>query len=165
MMKKRAQGWGLDVAIALVIFFTGIVAFLYYSFNYNSGSEEKFNDMKYEGEAITDSLLSQGFPAEWYKDISKAISIGLTTDNKINETKLSKLFEQINLGNYSKTKSLLNTKYDYYFNFSEPMMIGPGNSYVAGIGKNITNYSDLVKITRFTVYKNKPVSLKLYVWK
>ena len=110
--------------------------------------------------------MSPGYPENW--NINNVIILGLTTDNKINETKLEKIYEMINTNNnYTKTKQLFNTIYDYYFFFDDNMTIQSSN--IEGIGKpgatkdNI-DARNLIKITRFTIYKNKTVPLYVYIW-
>jgi hypothetical protein len=160
MMKKSGQGWGFDLIVAMLIFLFGIMAFFVYSLNYDTGTEDNFKLMAYDGEVISDSLLSEGFPTNW--NTTNVIVIGLTSDNKINETKLQNLYI-LNETNYDKTRALFDTGFNYYFNFSEPIMFG--SNYVVGIGKIPINQKDLIKTTRFTIYKNKPVSLYLYIWR
>ena len=69
--------------------------------------------------------------------------------------------------NYSESKQKFNTIYEYYFYLDVPMNLT--TIEIQGIGKpgiNISNISatDIIQITRFTIYKNKPVTAHLYVW-
>ena len=67
---------------------------------------------------------------------------------------------------YAKSKSIFNTKYDYFFNFSVPIKIDGNEIPEGGIGKPFNNEEtqNLIKITRLTIYKNKPETLNLYIW-
>ena len=150
----------------LALFLVGIAIFFIYSINQPSQSKETFELLNYDGKMIADTLLSQGYPENW--DTSNAITIGLTTSNKINQTKLENLYQMIYVqNNYARTKNLLNTGYDYYFFLTENMTVGAGP--IEGIGKpgttkNNINAKDLIKITRYTIYQNKTTPLYLYIW-
>jgi hypothetical protein len=163
-MGKRAQSWGLDLMIGMTIFSLGIFSFYIYSLNYSSEGEEALRWMLYDGNMISNVILSEGYPADW--NSSSVVKIGILSEGKINETKLER-FYSLALENYSETKPLFNTKYDYFFFLDENFTIG--SSQVNGIGKPSTNpasitSNNLVKITRFTIYKNKPVTAYIYVW-
>ena len=162
MIQKRGQAWGFDLIIAGVIFSAGIVGFYFYSINYPAEGRQSLESLFYEGNVIADNLLSTGFPKDWTK--LTLVKIGLTTDGKINDTKLEYFNDIVAAtGGYEQSKILLNTKYEYYLNFSIPMIINSGK--VDFIGQKDQNSDNLVKITRFTVYQNQPVSLNIYVWK
>jgi hypothetical protein len=156
---KQAQIWGLDVLSALTIFFIGIMIFFIYSLNQPGESRETFELLSYDGKIITDNLMSPGYPENWEAD--NVVTLGITSNNKINETKLEKIYNM----DYTQTKQLFNTIYDYYFFFDEKIT----SLDVEGIGKpgatkdNI-EAKNLIKITRFTIYQNKTVPLYVYIW-
>lgn len=161
-MKKRgkqSQAWGIDMAVAVVIFSIGIIVFYFYALNSQNEAAENFEKLGYDGKIIVSSILSEGYPADW--GLEEVVTIGILSENKINETKLER-FYSLSTDNYGKTKALFNTRYNYYFFLTEKMILGSGE--VEGIGKEPTNPENLVKITRFTIYKNKPVTAYLYVW-
>ena len=108
-------------------------------------------------------MLSEGFPSDW--NANNVVRIGILDEEKVNETKLDR-FYSLSISDYPRTKNLFNTKYEYYFNFSEIMTIPSINDDVQGIGLEpvSTNVINLVKITRVRIYKNKPVSVNLYIW-
>lgn len=161
MKPKKAQAWGTDLAIAFIIFSFAIIFFYFYSFNYSNETEDILELLTYEGNFIADSLLSPGYPNPWQE--SNVIEIGITTDGKIDQTKLNTFYE-FTQNDYERTKRIFGTKYDYYFFMEDPI-----NSTLEGIGKpgiNSTNIAaqNLMKITRFTIYKNKPTTAYLYVF-
>ena len=166
MKFKHAQIWGLDIMVGLSLFLIGIMIFFTYTLNYSEETSETFDLLFYDGKILANNLMSEGYPQDW--NSSTAIILGLTTDNRINETKLTNLYDMIYTeNNYTKTKGLSNTIYDYYFFFDDNMTIY-GNP-VEGIGKpgvtkNNINSKNLVKITRFTIYQNKTLPLYLYIW-
>ena len=164
-MRKRGQAWGFDLMVAVTIFLAAILVFFFYSINFPKESQETLDSLFYEGNIIADDLLSEGSPNNW--NVTTLIKIGLLNENKINETKLALFYNyssnNINPGTYSQTKSLLNTKYEYYVNFSKPITV-EGNS-VEGVGKQpSSNPKNLIRISRFTIYENEPTTLNIYVW-
>ncbi len=150
----------------LALFLVGIMIFFIYSLNQPSQAKETFAFLNYDGKVIADNLLSQGYPNNW--NPSNVITIGITSDSKINQSKLENLYQMIYVqNNYTKTKNIFNTEYDYYFFLSENMTVSSGK--IEGIGKpgttpNNINAKDLIKITRFTIYENKTTPLYLYLW-
>jgi hypothetical protein len=163
-MKQKAQIWGIDLIVGVIIFSIGILIFFIYSVNQTSESKENLEELSYDGEIILDSLLSEGYPDNW--DSMNVIKIGILNNEKINETKLMK-FYNLTKTDYPKTKSIFGSRYDYYFFMNENITIN--SEEVSGIGKpwfdlnNITSVN-LIKITRFTVYREKPATVYLYVW-
>ncbi len=167
-MEKKAQAWGFDLMIALVIFIGGLVFFYTYSLNYQQESQEKLDEMLFEGDFIAESILSEGFPDDWNEN--NVVKVGITNNNKVNETKLENLYNLANANanslGYAKTKSLLNTRYEFFFNFTDEIIFGGVPILEGGIGKNYAaqSYDNLIKINRFTIYRDEPVTLSLYVW-
>ncbi len=165
-MGSRGQIWSLDLMAGLALFLVGIMIFFIYSINQPSQAKETLDILSYDGNIIADNLLSQGYPSDW--NSGNAITIGLTTLNKINQTKLENLYQMIYLENdYVKTKNLFNTEYDYYLFLDQNMTVSTGS--LEGIGKpGTTKYNvdarDLIKITRYTVYQNKTTPLYIYIW-
>lgn len=170
LMEKRAQAWGFDVMMASTIFALGLVVFFLYSLNYPRQSEDTINALQFDGNFIAENLLSVGSPNNW--DQNNVASIGLTNENKINQTKLERMYDMTNFVNnnagYNRTKSLLNTRYDFFFNFTQQISIR-GVPLQGGIGRNYTGDpnkipKNLIKVTRLTVYNNQPTTMQLFVW-
>ncbi|MEA3248200.1 MAG: hypothetical protein U9Q73_00680, partial [Nanoarchaeota archaeon] len=151
-IKKRAQIWGFDILTGLVLFLVGIIVFFLYSLNQPGEAQENFEFLFYDGKIIADNLMSSGHPFDW--NSTNVITLGISDENKINETKLERLYEIIYTeNNYTLTKSLFNTQYDYYFFLDQNMTIN--SLEVEGIGKpganrNNIDARNLIKITRFT---------------
>jgi hypothetical protein len=159
MAAKKAQGWGFDLIIALTLFMGGVLVFYLLSLNSYDETNDIIKSLSYESRIVSDSLLSPGYPEDWTS--SSVTRIGIMTNSKINETKLEQ-FYQMSKTNYQLTKVLLNTNNEYYFFFSEPMIIN--GSQVNGIGMTNNSQSNLIKITRYTIYQDKPVTVNLYIW-
>jgi len=161
-INNKAQAWGIDLMMALVIFSMGIVVFYIYSLNTPGEAQEAIEKLFYDGKIIANTILSEGYPENWIVgDVKKP---GILNKKKINDTKLERFYDLIETpGGYSQTKRLFDTRYDYYF-FLDTNMIIDGE-VVEGIGKNdYENARNLIKITRFVVYQNKPMTAYLYVW-
>lgn len=163
-INKRAQFWGTDLTVAFIIFALGIVTFYLYSFNYSNEAEDTLQILQSEGDIISEILLSTGSPENW--DTSNVIQIGLTTNGKINQTKLEYFYE-LTSNNYENAKQELNTKYNFYFFVDEQFEVN--SNYIDGIGEPNTNRThingnNIIKTTRFTIYKNKPTTATLYIF-
>lgn len=162
---KKGQGWGIDLIAAITIFLVGIIIFYFYSLNYPTEGRETFETLNYGGDLIMDSLLSSGYPEDWNSE--NVIKIGIVDSGKINQTKLDRFYNLVN-SNYNKTKNMFNVQSDYFLIFESGMKV-EGES-VNGVGKpgtdpaNIT-VDNLIKITRLSIYEEKPVTAYLYIWK
>ncbi|HIG52013.1 hypothetical protein CXT76_01230 [Candidatus Parvarchaeota archaeon] len=159
MKLKKGQAWGFDLMIAISIFMIGIVGFYLFSLNSPSEGRDTLDSLFYDGNLIADSLLSEGYPENW--DSNSVINIGIVNDNRINETKLQRLYD-LTISDYSRTKNLFNTRFNYYFNFSRPITMG--GVYVEFIGQKDLNPDNIIKIQRFVIFENNPVTLNVYVW-
>tara|TARA_Y100000034_G_C6848303_1_gene384520 strand:+ start:519 stop:1025 length:507 start_codon:yes stop_codon:yes gene_type:complete len=167
MQNIRAQAWGFDVMISVIIFITGIITFFLFSLNFPNESQDSLENLLYEANTVADSLLEEGSPKNW--DENNVVRIGLTNNNQINQTKLENLYEIVFLNNnYNLTRTLLDTKFNYFFNLSEPILFEGNPIPENGIGlwpqSGQSSTKNLIKISRLTIYQNKPVSLELYIW-
>lgn len=165
-MDKKAQAWGFDLMVAIVIFISGILIFYLYSINASGKPQENIESMLFDGNFITDSLLFVGLPNDWTE--STVLSIGLTNNNKINNTKLERFYNMANpitnQEGYQRSRLLFSTKFEYFMNFTKTTMT-INSIDVQGIGNwSSTPPKNLFKISRVTIYKNKPVTLDLYIW-
>jgi len=168
---KKAQGWGMDLIIAVTIFTFGLIAFFIYSLNSPGEAKEKIEALSYDGRILANIILSEGSPEGW--NVDEVIKIGILSDNKINETKLKYFYELTKEEeNYEETKELFDITYDYYFYLNELIDInGDASLMLDGIGKPdfdkeaiSTEIKNLVKITRYTIYQNKPMTIYFYIW-
>lgn|SRR3989344_6413115 len=159
MKTKNAQAWGFDVIVAIGMFIFGMTAFFLYTINYPQGEQEKLDDLLYEGNILADNLLSTGSPENW--TVNHVSKIGLLTNKVVNQTKLEQFYE-ISSTEYDRTKALFGIKYDYFVNFSEPIEIS--SETIEGIGLLSENPNNKIKISRVSLYKNKPVTIEVQVW-
>ena len=163
---KRSQAWGADLMVAMVIFSFGILVFFLYSINTPTEAEENIGTLSYEGKIIAESILSEGYPQDWTSE--NVVTMGILSQGKINETKVERFYALTQTQeDYAKTKIIFNTRYDYYFFLDRNMVIASGE--IEGIGKPGTvkeniNALNLIKITKFTIYQDKPTTAYLYIW-
>lgn len=159
MNAKKAQAWGFDLMIAAIIFTFAIVLFYVFSINNSHDTQEIIDSLSYDGSNIADNLVSAGYPSDW--NSSNVAKIGLLTDDKIDESKLSQ-FQILALSDYQRTKSLLDSANDYYITFSENITIN--GTAIEFIGNKNDNSKNLIRTTRMIVYKEKPVAIYINVW-
>ncbi len=160
MREKKAQGWGFDLVVASVIFTFAIMAFYIFAINYSTGGEEQFNTLIYEGQLVADSILSEGHPSDW--NSSNVVRIGLLSGGKINQTKIDRFYNMtVNATTYNRTKVLFNIAHDYNISFSSPVTIEGSQIYSLGITKGTPE--NLIRVSRFTIYNNKPITLNIDV--
>ena len=156
---KKSQVWGFDLIIGVTIFAVGILIFFIYSLNKPGEAEESIKKLSYNGNLVSESVLSEGYPENW--NSANVIVPGILTGNKINNTKLEELYLLAD-SDYTKTKSLFNIRENYYILLSEKITLSFGE--VDGIGLEPMNPKNLIKINRFTIYNDKPVNLYIYIW-
>lgn len=158
---KRAQGWGIDLMIAFLIFLIGIFFIYTYALNYGGGSETILRSLKSQGKTGSSLILSEGSPEDW-KTLNNTETPGILTNNKINQTKLNRFYNITNepLG-YQRIKNKLDITNEFYFNFSDIEVEG---NKINGVGEKPENPDNLVKTERITIYKNKIKKFNLYTW-
>jgi hypothetical protein len=162
---KKAQVWILDVFFALMIFVAVLVIFFRSELNLSDNDEQALDEMMFESKLVSDSLLSTGFPRDW--NSSNVTEIGIANNYRINLTKLDRLQQM----GYTATKSRLRTKFDYYFYFESVDGIMPVGS-TEGYGKPLINSTNilgqnphnLVSLSRFAIFRSRPVRMVIFLW-
>jgi hypothetical protein len=131
-----------------------------------------------EGGYTSGTLISTGYSPDWnFKTINETYSFGLLDDRGfLDLMKLSNFSTWVgnttilNVANYSLSKRKINTRYNYYINFSD--------EHLADIGWNFNGQNpspkQIVRIQRLVLYNDtisdpssytvKPVKLNLYLW-
>jgi hypothetical protein len=172
MVNKKAQGWSLDLVIASIIFTAGILTFYIYIAAQPIKADAYLTPLTKTGNLIANDLMSLGLPLDWeIKSQSEFVKLGiLSSDKRIDPVKLQTLFDLANnpdgtlepIG-YQLSKTLFNTRYNYWISLSVPFE--DGLTGISGIGSDPPDTAqNLIKITRFTIYKDKPVTLDIRVW-
>lgn len=166
---KKGQGWSLDFVAGLLIFLLAVV--LSVKLISNAFTDDNFNDVYDDARILSEAFRGEGFPENW--DASNVVTIGLTTDGRLNESKIAELYTIP----YKETKRLINTPYDYYLyygNATENLEIqgacGYGMPGAMSWGAGCTNpqltmnATNLVTIQRLTVHDNNLATITFLVW-
>jgi hypothetical protein len=163
-MNKKSQAWSMDLIIGIMIFSAGILVFFIYTINNSASESQNIENIKYNGDSIINSILSEGYPVSWNTNTVFKIGI-LDNNNKINQTKLE-YFYNLSLYNYTYTKHLFNTNFDYYLFFDNLKIYSISKEGFGKPGANSTNINatNLIKISRVTIYNNTITTINLYVW-
>ena len=178
---KKSQIWTIEFIVSFLIFIAAIILSVKSVFNIYTN--ENLRDIQQESEFVSQYLLSEGFPTDWNNDT--VIRLGLITDNRINETKLQKLY----LLEYEKAKYSLGIRSNFFLYFSNatgniPLFHIINNSINesngcgyghASVYKQYNNgciisleslkYSDMTKISRITNFNGSIVQLNLLIWR
>jgi len=146
MENKRGQIWSLDVIIAVMIFMTGIIILYFYAVNYFDQSTNQLDDLLYQGNTAAELILADNDP-------------GILSNGNVNQTKLENFYNS----DYDSLRRSLNVKDNFYFILDGLEIQGSPTAYVGSI--NNTPVDNLIRVNRFTVYKDKPVKFNLYIWR
>lgn len=161
---NKAQVWGLDLIVALIIFFAGIISIYYYSINLSSEAEENLDSLLYEGNLIASNLFSEGNPSNWSGlSVDEILMPGILTDGKIDDEKII-LLNNFLISDSKKIKTKLNTQFDFCFKIIDSSFSSqfPEGICTASFSSDVANN---VKITIFSIYKNTPRKIELNIWK
>lgn len=167
-LKIKGQVFSTDIIIGVIIFTAAILIYYKAMINFSEDDNELFDNIIMDAKSISDSLMSEGNPANWSKE--NINTLGLHTNQRVNETKL-RYFAEIP---YKDTKSLLGTKYDYYIIFKDRNNnVYPINESLEGIGKpgvnlanvnRLQNQDTLVKIVRITIRNSDIQNMVIFLW-
>ena len=119
---KKAQVWGFDLVVALVIFLVGIIVLFYYAANNSHESENKLEEMFYEANLASNLILSEE-------------NFGILTDNEVNQTKLNNFSA---LDDSSK-RNFIGLSDNFYFSMDNLTINGSPQNFVGII--NTSNCS------------------------
>jgi len=123
---RKAQHWYPDLILGLFIFSVAVLVFFQYMNNTSNNEEQVLDNIIIDGKIISNMLLQQGHPVNWTQNNVERIGIS-TGNSELNTSKLI-LFKNLTEKNYSKTKTLLGTSYNYgiiFLNTSgDPRWIG-----------------------------------------
>ncbi len=142
---KRGQGWGLDLFSAITIFIIAAIILYVYAINYTNQSQNIIDEMTYEATLASELILSED-------------DFGILTNGKVNQSKLNDFNSS-----YLVRKAFFGLRNDFYFTMDDLEI--EGSSTQAAGRLNQSQVSDLVKVTRVTIYKNKPTKLEVYTYK
>ena len=164
----KAQVFCFDMIVAVLIFGAAILVYYKTTTNFSDQDEALLDDLLIDAKSISGSLMSQGYPYNWIED--NVVRIGITSDNRINETKL----EQFSRIPYNNSRKLFGTAHDYYVYFRDRNNnIIPFNESLEGIGKpgvnstniqTVENPKKLVKVTRLIIRESDIKKMVVYLW-
>lgn len=154
---KKAQAWGMDITVAIVIFIVGLVVVYIYSINLSSEAQETLDTLAYQGNIISSTMLLEGTPTNWQESPDSVLIPGLLTQGKIDENKLSN-FSDLMENHPSLLKSKLNTKYNFCMNISDYP------TYCTASMPSEDNIHNLVRVQRYVAYQNVPSIMEIRIW-
>jgi len=156
---KKAQAWGIDLVVAVMIFLSGIIFFYLYSLNYSGWGELAFEKVERDAKLVSDSLMGGGFPSDW--DEENVVRIGIVDDGNVNQTKLERFYFLV-VSDYERTKRLFSVSSNYYVSFKRNVSVN--GSSVGEFGSFPDDYENLAKSERVVVYSNKVNTMEVFAW-
>ncbi|MGV8150653.1 MAG: hypothetical protein ACP5NV_02915 [Candidatus Woesearchaeota archaeon] len=183
-MNKKSQVWTIEFILSFLIFTAAIL--LSVKSVVNVYANDNIIEVQGDSESISQYLLSQGYPEDW--DESNVIRPGISTNNRINETKLSNFY----FLDYQQTKNYFGLRSDFFIYFenasgtiplfnivnnsiSEGDGCGYGHqevikNYDASLGTctfdlSALEYDDLAKISRLTIYNSSIIKMTILAWR
>ena len=176
MSFKKSQIWYSDFILGLAIFIIIFLVSVKYVTEHYTLARESSDEIIYTGKIISESIMSNGVPENWNQ--TNVFRIGLTNGNQI--LNLTKVYYFANLTEtqYTRTKSLFGSRYDYlvYFknnnnvtlNFTKKYIGKPGQTRDSVISLDLKN---LIKINRYIVLKRgqpnltaEIIEMNIFLW-
>jgi hypothetical protein len=167
ILRKKSQFSHGDFIIGIVIFSLAVILFLKYFYSEKS-LDTRQDFLSGEGKLISDSLLTEGYPADWTAE--DVLIIGLTNGNSvINEAKLMQFAGM----DYYAAKELFKIRCEYYayFAYRNDSFIlingtaeGKGYPGISLSNLNATGAEDIAKTTRFALYGNEIIKMVILTW-
>ncbi|MBD3163923.1 hypothetical protein GF323_01875 [Candidatus Woesearchaeota archaeon] len=165
-MYKKSQMWSLDLIAGITLFL--IVVALYFIFVANFSESEELDQLYSNAIFVSDTLMSAGLPENWTASVVE--EVGITNgEYRLNSSKITNLSSL----DYANLKLLLKTRYDYlifFENRSGSVLSISGIKYIGNPALNKTNIKEienpdnLVSIKRFLFYKERIITMVLYLW-
>jgi hypothetical protein len=173
LKSKKAQVWGLDLAIGLMVF-VGII-FMFYRYSVSFVPEDtSLEKMVKQGGFVSESLLSQGYPGNWDTlDIDELGMFGLLDNQSLLDVNKWTKFAEWSTGpsTYSLVREKLNTDFAFYVFFSDegdtdPKMQINGYDFA---GKEVPDDAkQITRVERLVAYNDTgtiiPLKMVLSLW-
>ena len=162
---KRGQVSTIDFIVGLIIITAAIVS----SVTIISSIQEpsSFEHLKRRAIAATDTLMSEGYPADWNE--TNMLRAGILTNNELDTTKLDKTTTL----SYDALKQGLHSVNDVYWYFEDKDGIvnlgscGYGHPVIpvdAECQPTLPATKNLVRIDRFLVHEDTILRMVVMVW-
>ena len=112
----KGQYFSFDAIIAAAIFILAVALLLNYWYGVRAVTQSQTRHLGTQAIAMSDTILSDGVPANWYDDIHTAKTPGLLTDGVLNTTKLRRFEQNSELDplNYTRLKELFGLSGEYF---------------------------------------------------
>jgi hypothetical protein len=180
-LNKKSQVWTIEYILSFIVFIAIIL--LSVKMIFGVYANDALQNLQKESEFVSQYMLSEGYPDNWDNDT--LIRVGLTTNDRLNDTKLLSFYSL----NYSRTKDLMGIKSNYFAYFSNSSGIisifhilnssisesdGCGYGYYAVVKQYASQceidisslkYDDMVKISRITAFNGSIIQLNIILWK
>jgi hypothetical protein len=146
--QRKAQVWSADFLTGILIVSLSLALAL--TLLINTNNSKSFED-------ISSTLFNEGAPANW--NISTITSIGIMSDGRINNTKVTAMYDM----ERTRLSSYLGVDKKFYIailNNSVPIIFG-GKDFA---GYTYSQAKDVYAITRFGIYESSVVEIQTVVW-
>ena len=135
-MMGKAQYFYIDYFISIFIIFISLVMFYGVISTSSSLDDGSLYELVQEGDTVSNSLLTRGYPYEW--DSTHVMKIGIASEsnsNKLDSTKVRE-FATLAKSDYYETKALFGSKMDYGLFFLDSINEAVNVNGVCKIGKD-----------------------------
>lgn len=164
LTNNKSQVWSLDLMIGIIIFATSLTFFYKYGIDSIDFERQNVNNLLLDAKIISNYLISKGYPEDWTH--ANVTLIGLTNgEMDINPDKVSE-FSDIATMDYTKSRKLLSTMYDYFVFFEDKSNNTIRINEVEWVGKDyrVEDPKNIVKVIRFVNYNSTIIRMVVYVW-
>jgi hypothetical protein len=177
MKALRAQFWSFDVIFAIVIFSFAITILAFTWFNISNQLALNYGNgpgiMQLQIQSVEQNLLSPGIPNNWQSTINttnpstwSGVLVGLATTPGSSTLSSGKLYSFMSVAfyNYSATKQMLGTGFDYYITIRSISNVGSGINI--NIGKNPATNGALTEYVEknYANLNGVPVIVQTILW-
>jgi hypothetical protein len=163
-INKKAQVWGIDLAVALIIFFGAILFFYKYGIEAIDSEKQDASALLQDAKLISNYLVSPGYPENW--TLNDVTLLGLTDQDARLSPEKVQMFYNFSKYNYTQSRMLLSTSHHYFVFFESKEGNATKIYNVSWIGRNYTidNPRNIIKISRFVFYNSSIIKMNVYVW-
>ena len=158
LKSSKAQVWYTDFVVSVLIFVIALVIYFEYVNNLSKEEESNLEEMVMQAKAVSNNLMSEGYPFNWTAD--DVDIIGIVDSKRINQTKIEQFYSM----NHSSAKIKFGEIQNYYFyleNRNGQKINVSGKNFA---GREPINPTKLVKINRIIVYNSSTVKAVVQVW-
>jgi hypothetical protein len=164
----KGQYFSFDAIIGAVIFIMAIGLLLNYWYGVRAVAQSQERHLGTEALAMSDTLLSDGLPFNWYNNILTAKTPGLLTGNVLNKTKILRFRDHSAAtapANYTRLKELFGLSGEYYVTIQPYKPDGDPDAEWYGIGNETPNDAvEVGHVTRAGIYQGMLAKIDIYVW-